>query len=355
MIQFNFEALSHIGLTPAILNQLFQLTTDLPNDELVIARVIETQRNKIVCDNGNTKITLTIPHHSGKDALKSNYPPIVGDWCLLDQANEKHHIAAIMPAHSELARRQADGKVQIIANNIDTAILVMGLDHDFNLRRLERYLTLVSSANIRPVIVLSKSDLCENVEQRIEAIRNRIPDDIPIIAMNTLDDSAGSSLSDWLGVGQTIVLLGSSGVGKSSLTNTLCLSQQAVGSVRQGDDKGRHTTTHRSLHLCKSGACIIDTPGLRSLQLDIDTDAVITGFSDIERFALSCRFRNCQHRDEPDCAVRQHVDADRLKNYHKLVRESSRLEQTPLERIAERSKWKALVKSIKTKNRLMQN
>jgi ribosome biogenesis GTPase len=137
-------------------------------------------------------------------------------------------------------------------------------------------------------------------------------------------------------------LLGSSGAGKSSLTNTLTQAQQQTGGVRHGDSRGRHTTTSRSLHLCPDGACIIDTPGLRSWQPDADEASVAASFEDIDALAAQCQFRDCRHASEPGCAVRGAVDADRLQNYHKLRREARRSELTPLERIAEVAKWKVM-------------
>jgi ribosome biogenesis GTPase len=148
-----------------------------------------------------------------------------------------------------------------------------------------------------------------------------------------------------------LILLGSSGAGKSTLTNTLTGGQQLTGGVRGDDSRGRHTTTARSLHLCPGGACIIDTPGLRALRLDADEDQLDAAFDDIDTLARQCQFRDCAHEAEPGCAVRGAVDEDRLRNFHKLLREVRRNRQTPLERIAERNKWKVLVKSMAAKDR----
>jgi len=151
--------------------------------------------------------------------------------------------------------------------------------------------------------------------------------------------------------GQTLILLGSSGAGKSTLTNTLTGKAQATGGVRQNDSRGRHTITARSLHLCQGGACIIDTPGLRWLSPDLGQDALNAAFEDIDALAALCQFRDCRHAAEPGCAVRGAIDADRVLNYRKLLREAHRASQTPLDRVAQRAKWKVLVKEAGVRNR----
>lgn len=254
-------------------------------------------------------------------------------------------LSARLAPVTHLARRSHDGRRQAIASNIDTALLVMGLDHDFNLRRLERYLAMVNAAGVSPVVVLSKADIGAGVDDRVDQLRERVSNSVPVFAVNALSTDAAAVLAPWLSPGQTLILLGSSGAGKSTLTNTLTASGQATGGVRQGDSRGRHTTTSRSLHRCVGGACIIDTPGLRSLQPDADEDALAATYEDIAALAEQCQFRDCRHVAEPGCAVRGAVDEDRLRNYHKLLREAQRIQQTPLERIAERAKWKALMKA----------
>ena len=162
------------------------------------------------------------------------------------------------------------------------------------------------------------------------------------VAVNALGDEPRRLLADWLGEGQTLVLLGSSGAGKSTLTNALIgQAHQSTGGNRAGDGRGRHTTTARSLHVMPGGACIIDTPGLRTLRLDGDADALGSVFDDILQLAQQCRFRDCSHGDEPGCAVRAGVDAARLKSYLRLLRESQRDHQTALERKTQVSQWKA--------------
>jgi ribosome biogenesis GTPase len=218
----------------------------------------------------------------------------------------------------------------------------MGLDGDFNLRRIERYLALVQAAGVCPVVVLTKLDLATDGHARIEVLRTRLPGGIGLHAVNALDASVRDELAPYLGVGQTVVLLGSSGAGKSTLTNTLLgETLQNTGGVRCDDSRGRHTTRARTLFALPGGACIIDTPGLRGLRLDLDEDAFAASFTDIEQASLRCRFRDCRHRDEPDCAVRAQITPDRLKNYLKLQREARRDSMTVLQRRDQLAQWKA--------------
>lgn len=333
MIDIDFALLRHIGLTQAIAGQLH--TLDIIPDNARLVRVTEVHRDRVTIHDGSTQSTArALP-----DLLETL---ATGDWAL---ARSDDWLAARLAPVTELARRTSDGRRQAIASNIDTALLVMGLDHDFNPRRLERYLALVQAAGVAPVIVLTKADIGTDVAPRIDSLHQRLPGSVPVFAVNALDGASAAILAPWLSPGQTLILLGSSGAGKSTLTNTLTGSAQATGGVRRGDNRGRHTTTARSLHMCASGACIIDTPGLRSLQPDADEETLAAAFEDIDALAAQCQFRDCGHGAEPGCAVRGAVDEDRLRNYHKLLREARRVQQTPLDRIAERNKWKVLMKA----------
>ena len=226
----------------------------------------------------------------------------------------------------------------------------MGLDQDYNPRRLERYLALTHAAGITAVAVMTKADAGHQVLERMAELRARLPQQTPLLAVNGLSLSAREELQPWLGAGQSLVLLGSSGAGKSTLTNTLLQTpSQLTGSVRDADSRGRHTTTARSLFRLPGGACIIDTPGLRTWRADADEGDVSASFEDIESLAARCRFRDCQHLDEPGCAVRDGVDADRLSNYHKLLREVRRSQHTA--RKAEAQRWKAISKAGSARSR----
>lgn len=357
MINFDFASLRLIGLTPAIANQLHALAANFSEDTtLQVVRITEVHRDSLMvhngCNNVQARAFPRLLHELAADELSL----AVGDWGLLSgTADSAYNFIARMPAVTHLARRNNEGRLQALASNIDTALLVMGLDNDFNLRRLERYLALVHAAGVAPVVLLTKADRHANAAARLAEVEQRLSASVPIFAVNGLSNSTVQLLSPWMSAGQSLILLGSSGAGKSTLTNTLASSQQETGAVRAGDHRGHHTTTARSLHLCPGGACIIDTPGLRSLQLNLDEEALSASFADIDALAAECQFRDCSHQTEPGCAVRTAVDEDRLKNYQKLLRETRRNQQTPLDKIAARSKWKVLIRSMKERNKLKHN
>lgn len=344
MINIDFASLRRIGLTHTIASQ-FSLLDAVPNDARLV-RVATFQRDRLVVHDGQQAFPARALPGLLQTLQTDNAGLAVGDWVVCaEHAHGEHWVSARVPPVTHIARRGNDGRRQTLVSNVDTALLVMGLDHVFNLRRLERYVALAQTSGVAAVVVMSKADIGDMVEQRMAELRRRLPHSIPALALNTLSGEASEQLAPWLGAGQTLVLLGSSGAGKSTLTNTLCGAAQATGAVRGGDGRGRHTTTARSLHLCEGGACIIDTPGLRSWQADADADSLAASFDDVATLALGCQFRDCRHEAEPGCAVRATVDPDRLRNYQKLLREARRGEATPLERIAARAKWKVVLKA----------
>ncbi|MFZ6653938.1 ribosome small subunit-dependent GTPase A [Undibacterium sp. TJN19] len=351
MINFDFEALRRIGLTPVIANQLYTLTPQTTGSHHV-ARITEVHRDTVNVHDGKTAFNTRILPRLLLDKDSSDSGLAVGDWVLTESMqHDDYWVTDRMLPITHLTRRSNDGRRQALASNIDTALLVMGLDADFNLRRMERYLALTHAAGVAAVIVLTKADVSSDTATRVAEVEQRLSASVPVIAVNGQSTDAASALAQWMAAGQTLILLGSSGAGKSTLTNTLASSQQQTGGVRASDGRGQHTTTARSLHLCPGGACIIDTPGLRSLQLDVDEAALSASFEDIEALAELCQFRNCSHQSEPGCAVRETVDADRLHNYQKLLREARRHQQSPLDKIADRAKWKVMMRSVKERDR----
>jgi ribosome biogenesis GTPase / thiamine phosphate phosphatase len=258
--------------------------------------------------------------------------PAVGDWVAAEQScsAEVALIHEVLPRKSRLGRKAAGKRVQeqVVASNVDTILLVSGLDGDFNLRRMERHLAQCWESGARPVIVLNKADLCLQLEQRL-AEMERIAWNVPVVALSAHTGNGMESLSPFLAPGQTLVLLGSSGVGKSTLVNRLLGEDvQSVQPTRQSDSRGRHTTTVRQLFRLPCGALIIDTPGLRELQLWDATDGLAQAFADLEALAAQCRFRNCRHESEPGCAVQAalvngSLDEERLENRRKLEREQA--------------------------------
>jgi len=258
--------------------------------------------------------------------------PTVGDWLLIDGDGQPLRLLQ----RTSLFKRMASGheaRVQLMAANVDTLFIVTSCNAEFNLSRLERYLAMALDAGVEPVVVLTKVDLIEDVEAFRDQTRVLRPD-LAVEAVNSKDESVIERLSPWCRTGQTVALVGSSGVGKSTLVNTLCTSLvQATGATRESDAKGRHTTTARSLHLLPGGGLLLDSPGLRELQLSDCEAGVATLFEEIEAVARNCRFNDCRHQGEAGCAVaaaaeRDELDPRRLANYLKLIAEQESANET---------------------------
>lgn len=288
--------------------------------------------------------------------------PAVGDWVVIrvTEADKWAIIHAVLPRKTKFARKTVGKKTeeQIIATNIDTVFLVSGLDGDFNLRRIERYLILVWESGANPVILLNKADLCDDVEQR-QAEVEAIALGVPIIILSAAKNEGIEALHPYLSQGQTVALLGSSGVGKSTITNQLMGKVvQPIQPVRQDDSRGRHTTNHRELMVLPSGGLLIDTPGMREIQLWTGGEGLQETFVDIEMLAKQCRFHDCQHEQEPGCAVRQAIedgtlDKQRFLNHQKLQKELNYLvrKQDYKAYRAEKERWKTITKSFRKNHR----
>lgn len=266
--------------------------------------------------------------------------PAVGDWVALTWRPEmdKARIEAVLPRRSVFARKETGGRsqAQIVAANVDTVLLVSALNQDFNLRRIERYLSLAWESGARPLIVLSKADLAPDADA-LRAEVESIAAGTEILVLSALTGEGLEALQPWLRPGQTLALLGSSGVGKSTLVNALAgRSLQTVQAIRADDAKGRHTTTHRELFQIAAGALLLDTPGMRELQLWQAGEGLESVFAEVEQMAAElasqCRFRNCSHRHESGCAIATaladgSLDPGRYANWLKLQREEAWIER----------------------------
>jgi ribosome biogenesis GTPase / thiamine phosphate phosphatase len=352
MIDFDFNTLRLMGLTPAMAQHLV-LQPEPEGGPFTLARLTEVHRDSVRVHDGSHERSARVLPRVSRELDEEDTAPAVGDWVLVrPDAHGDVWVHARLPPLTHIARRDADGSRHPVVSNVDTALIVMGLDDDYNLRRLERYLALVQGSGVQPVVVLTKADVAtptaELLAPRLQEIRDRVSDALDVIAVNGTHPSAAQALAPWLNPGQTVVLMGSSGAGKSTLTNTLAgAAIQDTGAVREHDSRGKHTTTSRSLHCLPGGACVIDTPGLRALRPDVDEATLAWLFDDIGRLALHCRFRDCRHQDEPGCAVREGIGHDRLRNYHKLLREARRDTMSVLERQQQAAAWKVRGKATR--------
>lgn len=299
----------------------------LPEPECLV-RVIEQHRNGYTVHDGDTALRATAVRGLVEDERGEPVRPAVGDWAIA-LPGAPWTLLRLLPRRN-LLRRAAAGesfREQVLAANLDLAIVVMGLDGDYNPRRLERYLALIDSAGIPVVIVLSKADQHpDSLDERLADIAARAGERT-VLAINCKDPDQVATIGEALGPGRTGILLGSSGAGKSTLSNTLIGEvRQKTSQVRDHDSRGRHTTTVRSLLRLPTGGCLIDSPGMRELKLTGDERLADGQFQDIDELALACRFRDCQHEREPGCAVRAAIaagqlDGERLDSFRKLALE----------------------------------
>ncbi len=347
MMQLDFERLRSMGLTPALANQAMACAAHC--DEavpLATLRLTVLHRETVRLNDGEIEHTARVLPRLARTLADEEDALAVGDWVLAAPDVHGHWwVHERVPPQTRLVRRDADGRRHPVVANVDTALLVMGLDADFNPRRMERFLALVQGSGVAPVIVLTKADTLADARAlfaRMQTLRERLPAGVEMVAVDARDAEAAACLAGHTLPGRTLALLGSSGAGKSTLTNTL-LGQacQDTGAVRESDGRGQHTTTARTLFRLPGGACVIDTPGLRALRPDAGEAEVAATFGDVAALAPHCRFRNCTHREEPGCAVRDCVGDDRLRNYHKLLREARRDTMSALERQRQVAMWKA--------------
>lgn len=331
-------------------------------DGYTVGRVAIEQKNTYILYTEFGELSAEVSGKMRHQASGRQDFPAVGDWVAFSRSGGESRaiIQKILPRKSKFSRKTVGAVTdeQIVATNIDTVFLVSGLDNDFNKRRIERYLILVWESGANPVIVLNKADLCDEVEQRQTEVET-IASGVPIVVLSAVENKGLDGLIPYLGTGQTVALIGSSGVGKSTITNQLVGQDiQAVQSVRLGDNRGRHTTTHRELIILPSGGLLIDTPGMREIQMWGSADGLQETFADIESLGTLCRFRNCQHEQEPGCAVQQALfdgtlDEERLRNYQKLQQELNYLNRKQDQKayLAEKEKWKKITKFQRKKRK----
>lgn len=286
--------------------------------DLQPARVVREERIGYVvrAADGDRRASLAGKFRHEATGDKTNLPS-VGDWVAIRlTGSDEAVIHALLPRRSFLVRKVSGDRPepQVLAANVDTFFIVAGLDRDYNPRRIERYLTLAWKSGATPVVVLNKTDLCPELDARIAEIRS-IAGSVAVCWTSALEGAGLEGLQGYLGPGRTVAFLGSSGVGKSSLINALLgAERQATNDVRESDSKGRHTTTYRELILAPGGGVVIDTPGIRELQVWNEPEAAQNSFEDIGTLSAACRFNDCQHTVEPGCAILAALAAGELSN-----------------------------------------
>ena len=327
---------------------LSQLTLD-ELEYLLPMRVVEVQRDRLTAlgENGQIEVILTAATPAGDIA--------VGDWMLVD---EEHNLVRLLLPKSSLRRRAAgtDAAVQLIANNVDTLFIVTSCNADFSEARLERYLALANEAEVTAVVLLTKTDLSDNVPE-LQAKAETLMQHLSVLPLNATESSVAEKLKPWCGAGQTVALLGSSGVGKTTLLNALTGESLETQGIREDDAKGRHTTTFRALRPITNGGWVIDTPGMRALRLHDSADGIDAVFDEIIQTSAKCHFTDCSHESEPGCAVQEAIlqgelDVERLNRWRKLQREDLHNTQSIAEaRKRDKQTGKMISKVVKDKQR----
>lgn len=324
--------------------------------EYVVGRILLQEKGlyRLISEKGEQSAVISGKlRHNAKSA--SDFPA-VGDFVLIDCNNMQGHaiIHSILPRKSVFIRKAA-GTVrteQIVAANIDTVFICMSLNNDFNIRRLERYLSVAWDSGATPVIVLTKSDLCSDLKAYIHAA-SMVAVGSDIVVTSGIDKDGHLKLLPYIQDGKTVAMIGSSGVGKSTLINRLLGENRLETNGLRNDDKGRHTTTRRELFLLKQGGMVIDTPGMRELGLWDADEGLDKSFADIEKLAAGCKFRNCSHTNEPCCAIREAIfkgelSEERWFSYQKLKNENSYAENRNEYLVEKNQKFKNIAKINKS-------
>ena len=327
--------------------------------DLTVSRVLSQEKGiyRLVSSQGEKWGEISGRFHYDVQA-KSEYPA-VGDFVMADwnESGGNAVIHHVLPRKSCFIRKAAGEKneEQVVAANIDTVFLCMSLNNDFNLRRLERYISIAWNSGAAPVVILTKSDLCRDLAHKLFEVSS-VAAGVDVLVTNTINQNGYEQIYPYLEEGKTIAFIGSSGVGKSTLINCLLGEKHLDTNGLRNDDKGRHTTTHRELILLPSGGMVIDTPGMRELGMWDAGDGINQSFADIEKLAQCCRFRDCTHSgSEPGCAVQEAVERgelpiDRLRSWQKLMNENRYMENSQGYLAEKRQKFKNIAK-INKRNR----
>ena len=327
----------------------------LQNSHLEPARILSQEKGfyRIITDKGE-KLAEVSGKFRFQTTILSDYPA-VGNFVLVNwnESGNSSIIESLLPRKSAFIRKAAGEpqQEQIVAANIDTVFLCMALNHDFNLRRLERYISIAWDSGAMPVVVLTKSDLCDDLEQKLSEVSS-VAFGVDVLVTTSTEENGYKVLLPFISEGKTIAFIGSSGVGKSTLINRLLGKDQLKTNGLRNDDKGRHTTTHRELFLLPSGGMVIDTPGMREFGMWDNDTGIEKTFADIEELAAQCKFRNCTHTNEPGCAIRSalemgELEMNRWQSYQKLKAENDYMEDKESYMIAKGKREKEISKLIK--------
>jgi len=325
-------ALTDLGIRPIHSNALILL--ERPG--LEAARIVRQDRERFRIQTASNSISGEVSGRYRNNATRSSDFPVVGDWVAV-VARPSAGTATIhnlLPRFSSFSRKVAGDNTeeQLVAANVDSVFLVSGLDHDFNVRRIERYVTLAWNSGALPVIVLNKTDVAGDLDEKIISVEE-VASGVDIVGVSAVTGEGFSELRKYLKPGETVALLGSSGVGKSTIVNSLLGEDRLrTAEVRGDDSRGRHTTTSRELFLIPDGGILIDTPRMRELQLWADEESLQGSFSEIGELASNCRFSDCRHESEPGCAIREALERgelsiDRHQSFLKLQKEIAYLDR----------------------------